>query len=456
MKRMLLPAVTVCMGILLGTWSCMNPGGTVIVDFSNEETVPSLSGFLGTLDHEKVLDEFLIPLDAKHWRAGPPSEEVLTRAESLGIRYICVVSDAWGYPPDQDPPYADYAAWEELVRSVARQYGTRVVYDIWNEPDIHIFWWLWPGATYDKFLETFRRAYDVIREELGDGAVISGPSISLFSMNRLRWFAYFCQAHGLVVQILSFHMLYQPDTWLPVVEQNIQKARAEFVDNPEYADVGFQELHVNEYIMAYQQNVRPGSALAFLRHMERAGVDGACKACWSHPDGCDGLFDCYLGGGWSTCGDGSINGLLTPDLEPRAIWWAYKYYAAGVHSRVQTESSDCRIMAVASRRSEETLTAQVLLAYYGDGNKKALSPEIQLDNLFSLPFVDPEDTHISVTVKRIPFVGNGSDPVWDLPVVAEDPAVPIEGDRAVVMVENIQPYDVFVLSITQAETYPQT
>lgn len=453
MKRIFLPAVTVCMGILLGTWSCINPGGTVIVDFSNEETVPSLSGFLGTLDDEIVLDEFLIPLDAKYWRAGPPSEEVLIRAESLGIRYICVVSDAWGYPGGIDPPFSDYAAWEETVRSIARHYGTRVVYDIWNEPDIPIFWGFWWGATYDRFLETYRRAHDVIREELGDTAIISGPSISLFSMERLHQFCDFCRDNLLRVQVLAFHMLYQPDILLPAMEESIAKARTDFVDNPTYTGVGLQELHVNEYIMAYKQNVRPGSALAFLRHMERAGVDGACKACWSHPDDCDNILDCYLDfENWKTCSDGSINGLLTPDFQPRAIWWAYKYYADGVHSRVQAESSDCRIMAVASRHSEGTMNAQVLLAYYGDGIKKALSPEIQLNNLFSLPFVHPEDTHISVTVKKIPFVGNGSDPVWDLPVVAEDPALPIEGNRAVIMVENIQPYDVFILFIRSADS----
>jgi xylan 1,4-beta-xylosidase len=424
---------------------------TVIVDFSREEAVPSLSGFLGTLDFDRVWDEFLVPLEAKYYRGFPPSEEALARAESLGIQYLFVVSDAWGYPPGQEPPYADYSAWEELVRSVARQYGTRVVYDIWNEPDIHLFWWLWPGATYEKFLETFRRAHDVIREELGDEAIISGPSISFFSMQRLRRFADFCRDHGLKVQILSFHLLYQPDSLLPAVEEKIRQAREKFVDNPEYASVGFEELHVNEYLMAYKQNVRPGSVLAFLRHMERAEVDGACKACWPHPDDCDGLLDCYLGGSWTACGDGSMTGILTPDQEPRAVWWAYKHYADGVTSRVRATSSDRRIMALASRESEDPHTAQVLIAHYGDGIEEALSTDISLHDLSSLSFVGSDDTHVSVTVKRMPFIGNGSEPVWELPVVAEYPALPIECDRAAVTVDQLQPYEVYVVSIKRTD-----
>ncbi len=424
---------------------------TVIVDFSREEAVPSLSGFLGTLDPDLVPDEFLVPLEAKYYRAGPLSEEALARAESLGIQYLFVVSDAWGYPPGQDPPYADYAVWEAVVRSVARQYGTRVVYDIWNEPDIHLFWWLWPGATYEKFLETFRRAHDVIRDELGDEAIISGPSISFFSMKRLRRFADFCRDYGLKVQILSFHLLYQPDSLLPAVEEKIRQAREEFVDNPEYASVGFEELHVNEYLMAYKQNVRPGSVLAFLRHMERAEVDGACKACWPHPVDCDGLLDCYLGGSWTACGDGSMTGILTPDQEPRAVWWAYKHYADGVTSRVWANSSDRRIMALASSRSEDPHTAQVLIAHYGDGIEEPLSMDISLHDLSSLSFVGSDDTHVSVTVKRMPFIGNGSEPVWELPVVAEYPALPIECDRAAVTVDQLQPYEVYVLSIQRTE-----
>jgi len=447
----ILIVLTLCMGG--GRADTLIP--EISVDFSKPESVKSLSGFLGTLKETHVKDEFLLPLKPKYWR-GPSDVEAATRMEALGGKLIIPCTNYWGAPGfpfskngQKTPPFKDFPAYEEAIRAMTAQHRTRVIYDVWNEPDIPIFWGFWQGADFGKFLETFKRTHDIIRQELGEEAVISGPSIFFFSERKLKRFCDYCKDNNLKVQILSFHLLYQPDDTLPEIETRLRTVKSLYINNPDYASVGFRELHINEYLMAYKQDVRPGSVMAFLRHMEKGGVDGAAKACWAHPTDCSNIIECYIGD-WKTCGDGSINGLLTPLFEPRAIWWAYKHYADGVDSRVYADSSEKTLMPLASSRSEDPDQAQIMVAYYGNNLKNPLSDiSVELNNLTALPFIGPDTQRARITVKRIPFSGVGADPVPRLPVLMDSVPVKIQDSKAVVIIRDMQPYDVFVIWVSQ-------
>lgn len=423
----------------------------VTVDFASEENPSSMSGFLGVISENKIKDEYVTPLAPKYWR-GPSGLHAVEQAEKFDAKLIYVVGNGWAGPMDKDsiPPFEDYEKWKSHVREATSLYGTRVIYDLWNEPDIPLFWGFWEGATLEKFLETAKVTHDVIREELGEDAIISGPSISLFSRGTLKKFMDFCKDNEMKVQIMSFHLLYQPDSFLPLLEVSMKKLKQLYIGTPEYASVGLEEIHVNEFLMAYQQNSRPGSILAFMRTMESAGMDGAAKACWSHPKDCSNIVDCYLpfNDKWKTCGDGSINGLLTPDYQPRAAWWAYKHYADGVESRVEASSKSSRIRVLASRESMDDNIAQVMLAYNGDLLKNLKQIDVELTNLDALSFIQDEPRSIEVTVKRIPYIGLGSREILELPVESIE-RIPVQDGKADLVVSDVNPYDAFVILIAE-------
>ncbi len=48
---------------------------------------------------------------------------------------------------------------------------------------------------------------------------------------------------------------------------------------------------------------------------------------------------------------------------PRAVWWVYKAYADGFNSRVSSQSSNPKIVALASRANREG-KAQILFGYF--------------------------------------------------------------------------------------------
>ncbi len=105
------------------------------------------------------------------------------RASRFGARYILVLSDLWGYPGanwyGRQAPWQDFGRWARFVGDVARaNRGRSLVWDVWNEPDQPYFW----NGTEAQFHETYRVAYQVIRQELGPDAVVAGPSVSAF-----RW-----------------------------------------------------------------------------------------------------------------------------------------------------------------------------------------------------------------------------------------------------------------------------
>ena len=65
---------------------------------------------------------------------------------------------------------------------------------------------------------------------------------------------------------------------------------------------------------------------------------------------------------------GAMPALLTPNLRPRPIWWAYRYYAENTGSRVSANSELDYVMPPASSASEELGYSQLLLAGYDSEN----------------------------------------------------------------------------------------
>ncbi len=323
----------------------------VDVDFSQSLQRPSLGGFLHGIKEHEPPDDLVRPLKPKLFRMGRFSPALYDRVASMNARFQLVVSDGFEYGGKNGWPFDNYGRWEEYVRNLARKVGRRpILWDIWNEPDLSHFW----GGSVAQYLETFRRAYNVLHSELGDKVKIVGPSLASFSRVRLKQFLDYSLDHGLKIDILSWHELTR---WLiPKLPFNVDYARQAVFKSGAYEKISVQELQIGEYADDNDQ-FSPGELLAYLAAMEQAGIASAAKACWREGrEGSERLFNCF-----------PLDGIVGGDgLDRRAAWWLYRAYAALEENRLTVSSDDPRIVALAAPAGPGARAAQILIGFFED------------------------------------------------------------------------------------------
>jgi xylan 1,4-beta-xylosidase len=306
------------------------------VDFARPVPTHSLVGFLHGISETQPDDRMIVPLHPTLWRgslASAPRE----RAAGLGARYMLVVSDLWGYPGagwyGRRAPWDDWDAWSDFVRGLARSNREHaVVWDVWNEPDVPYFW----TGTEAQYHELYRRAYVAIRQELGPGALIAGPSVSAFRWDWLVRLLEYCRSADCGVDVLSWHEL-PGGRGVANIAAHLRRARAGLLHNPAYVPLAVRELYVGEYVGAGDA-LWAGELLGYLSQLERGGADEAAHACWPDPSGAD------------TCSEHTLDGVLDgAAMRPRAPWWALRWYARGVVSRVRSTSADPALAVIAAR-----------------------------------------------------------------------------------------------------------
>ena len=321
---------------------------TVDVDAATPvSTRGSMNGFIHSLSATEPAETVVAPLAPRLWRSDLVRAP-LERATALGARYQLVLSDLWGYPANgwngRGPPWADLGAWERFVRRVARDHrGRSIGWDIWNEPDGATFW----EGGRDRFLPTYAVANRALREELGAGVEIAGPSVSRWSPLWIEAFLDHCLAERCRISALSWHENLRPDDPIGAVSQHLREGRSRFVEDPRYSSLGMREIHVNEYV-GREHRYLPGAAVAYLAELEDGGADLAARSCWSEAD----------------CAPAGLGGLLDPGSgAPRAVWWAHRWYARGAGARVRSSSDDDGVVVLASRPAEGEV--QVLVGRVG-------------------------------------------------------------------------------------------
>ncbi len=407
------------------------PTVEVAVDFGNPvPDVPSMSGFLHNLDTTRPPDEVIQPLQPNLWRVGAYRNwrTIYDRLTGFGARLELVLSDTWGY--GMPYPYDDFAAWKAHVRDQAQlAQGLNVLWDVWNEPNSPVFW----QGTQQQLFETYRRAYRELRKELGPDAWIGGPSLNQYDHDYIGAFLNYCLAHRCEVNFLSWHELRSTGNRIYAIADNLADAYSSFVNNPDYAALNIQEIHVNE-VIGNSDQYRPGEIWGTFSYLEQGGAGGACKACWPGLDG------------YSNCSNFTLDGLLAHDTgNPRAAWWAYKLYADGVATRVLSGSSDQRVIALASVGSAADDQAQVLVGYFESINAPPNQVvEIGLENLDALPFLATADA-VLVCLALIP---NGGEQELASPQWLAQETVPIEKDgSAVLTLPPLNLHEGFLLTI---------
>jgi hypothetical protein len=390
---------------------------TVIVDFNQPMTpVTSQSGFLYGINATRPPDSIIKPLQPKLWRTS--QLDLYPRIIASGAQFQLILSDTWGYGAPRGWPYENYTKWEDHVRQLARQNKDKsILWDVWNEPDLNNPFW---GGTREQFFETYKRAYQVLRQELGSSAVIGGPSFAKFSASDLKAFLDYCLAQGLEVNFLSWHELNDYD--IAAISDRITYARQNFLNNPLYRPLKIQKLYTNETVGPLAQ-YQPGDVIGYLSEVELS--NGSTKACWEP-----------LQGGLNNCFNNALDGLVSPTNSSRfAVWWAYKYYADGVGQRIKSQSNNVRVPALASKNG------QVLVGYMTSG-VSPLKARITLD-LRNVNAIAPGKP-LTITILKIP--NSGETTTEFLPVVLSIP-IPVSVNSFTWTIQGVNLHEGYLVSV---------
>ena len=370
--------------------------GNVTVDFSLPVTdVKSMSGIIHGMDADEPAMQMISDLGPSYWRAGTLMTTIYPRLESFGATPILAISDIYRYPGDNvagwEQPFNNYTKWRDFVGKVFTSANTQsnsFVYEIWNEPGGSYFW----TGTRQQFFETFKVAHDKIRSLPGGiDAKICGPSLAGIDTAYIHQFLDYCLASNIKLDVLSWHD-FKTGSKIANLENDLLQVRSKWVNSPKYSGLQIKEIHINE-MTSEKEQFAPGSILAFFSALEKGKADAACRACWNESTGINNCFN------------NSLNGLLVPGTNnPRAAWWAYRYYNLSTTQRVESSSTLAEIVSFASLSSDSPQTVQLLLGYFGDDGALPKNIHLTLKNLPSVPFFSGKKK-INVKILKIPNSG---------------------------------------------------
>ncbi|MEG4021725.1 GH39 family glycosyl hydrolase [Microcoleus sp. S13C4] len=401
----------------------------VTVDFGQPATgTISMSGILHGIDTAKPPESSIKPLQPKLWRAG--RLDIYDRVIASGAEFQLVVSDLWGYGSNPNGwPYQNYPAWEAFIRQLAQQNkGKKIIWDVWNEPDLKNPFW---NGSREQFFETYKRAYKILRQELGPAAMIGGPSITNYNKGYLAAFLDYCKANKLEVNFLAWHEL--NDTMILFVDDHVIDAKRNFQQSPSYKELNLQKIYVNEIVGNLAQ-YQPGEILGYLYNLEYAKADGACRACWESK-GPNKVSNCF---------NNTLSGMVTPNtFEPRAAWWTYKAYADGVNSRVRSWSNNNRLVALASKSNPEG-KAQILLGYFDPNFSSATTVTLSLGNLEQLGI--QKGQKITLKLEKIPNNQEGAVPQL---VTVKEESLSVSSGSLTYVISNFNVHEGYLLTVSK-------
>jgi hypothetical protein len=277
------------------------------------------------------------------WGVLPAVHERLT---SLGIkRSEPLLADLWCYQKGCDHgfsslgdgewpgDYGNWTEWEAFVKETVGNAPVGVVFDIWNEPGQHGYFW---NRNHSQYLEMWARCVNVARQTR-PGVRVSGPSWSGFDLTWIHQFLIDTSAAGVAPDIVSWHEFSPLGKDIP---SNVAAIRGILQD----LGLGERPISINEMVRG-QDNFNPAVHISYFANLERADVDSACHSCWAEPVANNTKTPCNSLGGhgnpiwpgrgdncgqWQTGNRQTLDGLVTCDGtdSPRGIWWAYKSYGS--------------------------------------------------------------------------------------------------------------------------------
>lgn len=346
------------------------------------------------------------------------------RVKALGATFILLPHDLWGadgvcnvpeYPGD-DGDWTNYTTFLKQVIDDAianGMTGSDVQWDIWNEPDIPLFW----ARDQEQYHETWKLAYEMIRAAIPD-AVIVGPSTARQPDRYDYWYPKyldFIKENNVVPDILSWHQL--------VPSSDPQESKRYLDEMLSSRGLLVQGYQVNEYGDCCTNEQEPGPSVWYMGRFERDGIDAA-RANWR--------MGAELHGG--------MGGLVTVSGEPLGVWWAYKRYAELTGQMVTVTAGES--MDGVAAVDEETRQAIILVG------SRAIHDDVvvQIEGFDAAPYL-LNNGQVNVLIERIPY---GSDVMTEVPVDSNE-IMMVTGDTLNITWDWDNPYGAYVITLTPAE-----
>ncbi|KAF3404074.1 hypothetical protein DPV78_003089 [Talaromyces pinophilus] len=259
-------------------------------------------------------------------------------AREFDATFILLLSDLWGADLTQpsNAPWpgdnGDWSMWDgylnQLISDIkSHQISTKLVIDIWNEPEASAFW----NRTQTQYLQMWGRTYYKLRSAFGTTVQISGPSTANAPSQSNSWFQAWAQFVG------SNQSVPDQYTW------HMEGGSGDLVSSQAGLDyfrglygLPARLININEY--ATQNEQVPAGSAWFISQLERINANG-CRGSW----------------GWGETNlHNYMSGLLgetsTGTYYPNGDYQVYKYYYRNMTGyRVGTlPSSDLKLDAYAT------------------------------------------------------------------------------------------------------------
>jgi hypothetical protein len=250
--------------------------------------------------------------------------------------------------------------------------GLKFAYEIWNEPELSIFWG--PGVNTTQYFQMWDTAYQQIRR-LAPGATIVGPSFAFTPQQNsgewTTWLAHVKSA-GTAPDMISNHNEGDGDDPVTVAQAIDSDLTA--------AGLPRIPLSSNEYQPADQQTA--GVTGWYLARFAQSGYTNAMR------------------GNWQCCLTPNLTGVLTEvngSWVPNGNWWVMRDYADMTGSLVST-SGEAGSTAISAA---EDSTAKRSVAIIGDENGYTGTVSVTYSGLGSVPWLASNGS-VNVVVDRIP------------------------------------------------------
>jgi hypothetical protein len=313
---------------------------------------------------------------------------VITQARRLTqgsyhAQYQVILSDIYGNDggqpsntvyPCTNGDCSNWISYIDAVVGALQASGLTFAYDIYNEPDISVFW---PNGSVNstQYFQMWDAAYRELRR-IAPNALIVGPSFAFTPQSRLSqwqtWLAHVKSA-GTVPDWITNHD--EGDVDDPVtVSQSINSALTS-------AGVALRPLSANEYQPADRQTA--GVTAWYLARFAQSGYTNAMR------------------GNWVCCLTPNLTGVLTQSGSSWAAngnWWALRTYADMTGTLVDTSG---QVGSTAISASVDSGNKRAV-AIIGDSNGFTGAVTVTFNGLSSVSSWLASNGSVNVVVDRIP------------------------------------------------------
>ncbi|HEX6353103.1 RICIN domain-containing protein [Actinophytocola sp.] len=349
----------------------------------------------------------------RRWNA---TRAQLLRTRSLGGEFILLIHDLWGadgFPisrfPGDNGNWTDYDNFLTRLINDVRATGAPVQWDLWNEPNITLFW----NRPQAQYFELWRRTYQRVRAAF-PGQLIVGPSHAGVPTTSAGWWTQyldFVRANNVVPDIVSWHAL--PSDPVANVAAANTTLDARGIPHP-------RPYQINEYGASNEQN--PGDGSWYIARLERAGADG-------------------LRANWASAGNlhNDLGNLLVRNSagqhQPKGEWWVYRFYGSQ-SGQIASVTPSPAYDAFATKASG---VAKILVG--GGGTTGNIAVNLQrLDTTSGIV----ANNQIRVIVQRIPHNNGGA---VGGPVTIQNSVVTLSGNATTVNLPHTNADDTFTITL---------